>query len=34
VFANIVSIQIDLEMVHKLKEVRQGISAARDETEE
>jgi hypothetical protein len=34
VFANIFPVQIDLEMVHKLKEVKQGTSTARDETEE
>jgi hypothetical protein len=34
VCANIFPIQIDLEEVHKLKKVKQGTSAARDETEE
>jgi hypothetical protein len=34
VFANIFSIQIDLEVVHKLKKVKRGSSAARAETEE
>jgi hypothetical protein len=34
VFANIFSIQIDLEVVHKLKKVKQSTSAARAETEE
>jgi hypothetical protein len=33
-FANIFSIQIDLEVVHKLQKVKQGTSTARDETEE
>jgi hypothetical protein len=34
VFADIIPIQIDLEVVHKLQKVKQGPSAARDETEE
>jgi len=34
VFANIFPIQINLEVVHKLKEVKQGASAARAETSE
>jgi len=34
VFANVFSIQIDLEVVHKLKKVKQSTSAARAETEE
>jgi hypothetical protein len=34
VFANIFPIEIDLEVVHKLQKVKQGASAARDETEE
>jgi len=32
VFANIVSIEVDLEVVHKLKKIKQGPSPARDET--
>jgi len=34
VFANIIPIQIYLEVVYKVKKVKQGTSAARDETEE
>jgi hypothetical protein len=34
VFANIIPIQIDLEVVYKDQKVKQGTSAARDETEE
>jgi len=34
VFANIFPIQIDLEVVHKLKKVEQDTSATRAETEE
>jgi hypothetical protein len=34
VFANIISNQIDLEVVHKLKKVKQGPSAASTESEE
>jgi hypothetical protein len=34
VFANIYPKQIDFEVVYKLKKIKQGTSAARDETEE
>jgi hypothetical protein len=34
VFSNIFPIQIDLEVVYKVKKVKQGTSTARDETEE
>jgi hypothetical protein len=34
VFANIIPIQIDHEVVHKPKKIKQGPSAARDETPE
>jgi hypothetical protein len=34
VFANIISIQIDLKVVYKDKKVKQGTSAACAETEE
>jgi hypothetical protein len=33
-FANIFPIQVDLEVVHKLKKVKQSASAAHAETEE
>jgi hypothetical protein len=34
VFSNIIPIQIDFEVVYKLKKVKQGTSAARAETKE